>query len=266
MQSRRLIALLVTVVVLVSVVAVAVYVDSSDDKDDKEVYGIIGALDEEVEKLISTMDQDHEETVGDFVYHIGKLSGKDVVVVKSDMGKVNAAICATTLISQYNAKAIINTGVAGTLSEDVGIGDFVVSTDTVQHDFDASPIGYERGKIPNIGKISIDADKHLRETAVKVIKDNADGHDVFEGRICSGDLFVTGHEKMEDITTAFGGLCCEMEGGAVAQVCYLHDIPFVIIRAISDDVDGTGPDDYESFKKEMGRICAEMTIEMLKEA
>jgi adenosylhomocysteine nucleosidase len=160
------------------------------------------------------------------------------------MGKVNAGVCAEVLISHFQVSKIINTGVAGSLSKDLHVGDVVVSTDAVQHDYDLTPIGYPKGEIPDTGRYAFEADKELRESAMRIIKNIDPELNVMEGRICSGDQFISSVADRETITNNFGGLCCEMEGGAIAHVCYLNDTPFIIIRAISDNADGTGGDEY----------------------
>ena len=234
----------------------------SNSGGEEEVYGIIGALDVEVKDLLSEMDEEYSETVSGMTFHVGELRGKNVVVVKSGMGKVFSSMCAQTLILRYGVTSIINTGVAGTLSADVGIGDLVVSSETVQHDYEVVELGFEPGFIPEIGLLAIPADPTLRDKAVTAISDVSAGTKVFTGRICTGDMFVSGDES-ERIIELFGGLCCEMEGGAIAQVCYVNHVPFVIIRCISDDVNGTTPEDYAKFETEMAHLCANMTMDML---
>ena len=255
--------LLVTAVAAIVACASIAYIHS-DSEATEERYGIICALDVEIELLLDNMEEDTVERVSGTDYHIGKLCGKDVVLVKCGYGKVNAAMHTQTLIEKFGATAVINSGVAGTLVSEVGIGDIVVSTDTVQHDFDMHEIGFEHGLIPEVGSISISADANLRQKAVAGIKAADPDIKVFEGRVCTGDQFISGADEMHAITDVFGGMCCEMEGGAIAQVCYLNEVPFVIIRAISDDVDGTNPEDYPAFEHEMAHLCAVMTMNMLR--
>ena len=263
---NKIVVMVVAVAMAVSLVAIAFYAAaSSDSKADNNVYGILGAMPEETVELLEAMDERECVKIGDREFHIGTLEGKEVVISECGYGKVNAGVSTQLMITEFGATAIINSGVAGTLDARVGIGDIVVSTDTVQHDFDMHEIGFERGLIPNVGKISIDADEELRRAAVEAISATAVGISVFEGRVCTGDQFVSGADEMKDITDVFGGMCCEMEGGAIAQVCYLNNVPFVIVRAISDNVDGEGPADYAKFEKEMAALCALMTIEMMKE-
>jgi len=258
-------ALAVVVVIAFCAMVSAPFVLSSDSNTDNNVYGIIGAMPEETATLLDAMHETKCVKIGDREFHIGTLEGKKVVISECGYGKVNAGVSTQLMITEFGVTAVINSGVAGTLDARVGIGDIVVSTDTVQHDYDMHEIGFEHGLIPNVGKISIDADEKLRTSAVEAIRATASGTNVFEGRVCTGDQFISGTEEMEGITDVFGGMCCEMEGGAIAQVCYLNNVPFVIVRAISDNVSGEGPADYEKFEKEMAALCAAMTIEMLKQ-
>lgn len=258
-------ALAVVVVIAFCAMVSAPFVLSSDSNTDNNVYGIIGAMPEETATLLDAMHETKCVKIGDREFHIGTLEGKKVVISECGYGKVNAGVSTQLMITEFGVTAVINSGVAGTLDANVGVGDIVVSTDTVQQDYDMHEIGFERGLVPNVGRISIDADEKLRTAAVNAIRATAADTKVFEGRVCTGDQFVSGVDEMKDITDVFGGMCCEMEGGAIAQVCYLNNVPFVIIRAISDDVDGGGPADYAEFEKEMAALCAEMTIKMMKE-
>ncbi len=257
-------ALAVSVIVVFSAVSYS-WVTSDDGDSTEERYAIIGAMTEEVSLLIGSMDEEYSETIGGSVYHVGTLNGKNVVIVKCGEGKVNAAMCAQACIVHFGATAVINTGVAGTLNDNVGIGDIVVSTETVQHDYELTELGYDEGYIPNVGTVAIGADDTLREAAVEAISKSDAGINVFQGRVCSGDQFISGFEERNRIVTEFGGLCCEMEGGAIGQVCYLSGVPFVVVRCISDDTNGEGAEDYMAFEKTMSEICASMTMRMLGE-
>jgi len=229
--------------------------------DTSPVTGIIGAMDSEVAAIKGALDDVNVTQVSGFDFYEGTLDGNKIVVVQSGMGKVNAALCAQTLILRFGATRVINTGVAGNLSQELTINDFVVATEAVQHDFDASPIGFERGEVPYTGKVTFETDPQLREQAVEAVKKAAPNSKVLTGRICSGDQFISTSEQQEAITSLWGGLCCEMEGGAVAQVCYLNQVPFVIIRAISDDSDEM---DFEQFQDAASRECAEAVITLCR--
>ena len=229
------------------------------EPEDTDRTGIIGAMEEEVESLRSALTDSRTTTVAGMDFYEGTLDGADVVVVKCGIGKVNAGTCAQILITVFGVDRIINTGVAGSLDATINIGDIVVSTDAVQHDFDLSPIGYEPGELDGIGSSSLQADEQMRAAAVEAVRQVAPEVQVFEGRVCTGDQFIASAEQKDAIVAAFGGLCCEMEGGAIAQICYQNDIPFVIIRAISDKADGSAEMAYDEFEHDAAEHCAAIT-------
>lgn len=208
-----------------------------DERQAVERVGIIGAMDDEVALLKEAMTIEKVETIADMEFVVGALGNHEVVVVKCGMGKVNAGICAHSLIHLFHATRIINIGVAGSLDARLHIGDLVLSTDAVQHDYDVSPIDFQKGEIPYTGLISFPADetllKRVKETATELLPELQ----VVEGRICSGDQFIADSKDKDRIVSMYGGLCCEMEGGAIAQTCYLNHVPFVIVRAISDNAE-----------------------------
>lgn len=216
----------------------------------KQKIGIIGAMAAEVALLKKKTEIRSCATIAAMEFCEGSLDGRDVVIVQCGMGKVNAAICAHTLIHHFRCTEIINTGVAGSLDHTLDIGDFVICVDAVQHDFDVSPIGFRPGEIPFTKKVAFPADLKLREEALAAVAATCEGAKVYEGRICSGDQFINQIAQKESIVARFGGLCCEMEGAAVAQVCYLSHTPFVIIRCISDKPDGSVIADFETFAKD----------------
>ena len=212
------------------------------------VLGIIGAMEVEVEKLKEMMDGAQQQTVAGMDFFQGKLKGKDVVVVRSGVGKVNAAICSQILADLYHVDGIINTGIAGSLNAKIDIGDIVLSTDALQHDMDATGFGYEPGVIPRMETSTFIADEKLRKLAKECCERvNPDIH-VFEGRVVSGDQFISDKAKKEFILNTFAGDCTEMEGAAIAQAAYLNQIPFLIIRAISDKADDSATEDYPTFE------------------
>ena len=254
---------------ITAMLAGLVFTGCSDEKAQQpqaqDKIGIIGAMDVEVQTLKEAADIENTTEITGMEFCEGKLGGKDVVIVKCGMGKVNAGVCANTLINTFGCTKIINTGVAGSLDNRIDIGDFVVSVDAVQHDFDAQPIGYKNGEIPYTGLYAFPADEALREAAVKAVEKSAPDKHVFEGRVCSGDQFIASREKKEKIISDFGGLCCEMEGGAIAQICYLNSVPYVIIRAISDKPDETEIVEYKEFEAEAAAMCAAAVQYMTEE-
>ena len=218
--------------------------------------GIIGAMDEEVEYLAKSLTDSRKTTVGGMDFYEGKLDGKDVVVVQCGIGKVNAGTCAQLIINIFGATSVINTGVAGSLDANIDIGDIVVSTEAIQHDFDLTPLGYEIGELDEPRIVAMKADETLRKEAVKAIVEAAPEVKAFEGRVLSGDQFIASKEKKEYLVSTFDGKCCEMEGAAISQVCYRNEVPFVIIRAISDKADDSEEMSYLRFEKEAAAHCA----------
>ena len=179
----------------------------------------------------------------------GMLEGKEVTVVRSGIGKVNAAVCAQILASEFHVDTLINTGIAGSLDAKIDIGDMVISTDALHHDMDATAFGYPLGEVPRMDILAFPADEKLIRLAVEANEEaNPDIH-TFTGRVVSGDQFVASDEVKEKIRSNFGGLCTEMEGAAIAHTAYLNDISYVIIRAISDKADGSASEDYPTFEK-----------------
>ena len=253
----------ITVIILVIALTVTLTACAARNAEPAVRIGIIGAMDDEVATLKDAIDVTGTSTVADMEYCEGKLDGKNVVVVQCGMGKVNAGLCAQTLISEYNVDCIINTGVAGSLDNRLDIGDIVISTEAVEHDFDVSPIGFRKGEIPYTGQVAFPADEGLRQIALKTVEETAPEVQVLEGRVCTGDQFISTEEQKDNIIKQFGGLCCEMEGGAIAQVCYLNHIPYVIIRAISDKFDGSNEVDYEIFQEDAAKRCASIVRNMV---
>lgn len=210
--------------------------------------GIIGAMDEEVSQLKSKMTEVSVKNKAGMEFFSGKLSGKDVVIVRSGIGKVNAAICTQILIDEFQADIVINTGIAGSLKTEINIGDMVISTDALQHDMDATGFGYDYGVIPRMETSIFPANADLTAKAKAVCNRVNPDISVYLGRIVSGDQFISSKEKKDWIANQFGGYCTEMEGAAIAQAAYLNNVPFLIIRAISDKADNSAHMDYGLFE------------------
>jgi len=211
--------------------------------------GIIGAMDEEVSQLKEAMTGIEVVNKASMEFFKGILCGRDVVVVKSGIGKVNAAICAHILADTFNADVIINTGIAGSLHNDINIGDIVLSTDTLQHDVDAVAFGYEPGQIPRMDVLSFPADEKLADIAKKACEEACPDINVFTGRVVSGDQFIADSTVKNRIKSLFGGYCTEMEGAAIGQAAYLNNVPYLVVRAISDKADDSASVDYPTFEK-----------------
>lgn len=217
-------------------------------KKGERMLGIIGAMDEEVAKLQEKMaDVVIVEKAG-MKFFSGKLMGNDVVVVRSGIGKVNAAICSQILVDDFHVSAIVNTGIAGSLRSEINIGDIVLSTDALQHDMDAVAFGYPVGQIPRMDVLAFPADKTLLELAEACCHEVNPEIGVWTGRVVSGDQFISSKEKKNWLVENFGGSCTEMEGAAIAQAAYQNKIPYLVVRAISDKADDSANMDYQEFE------------------
>lgn len=226
--------------------------------------GIIGAMEEEVACLKEAMEEVMVSTIASMEFYEGTLEGREVVVVRSGVGKVNAGICTQILASVYHVDVVINTGIAGSLRNEINIGDLVISTDAVQHDVDATVWGYTKGQIPCMESVSFTADARLAEIGEEVCRKVNPEIEVFKGRVLSGDQFISSREVKQALVEDFQGYCAEMEGAAVAQAAVLNGIPFLIIRAISDKADDSATVDYGEFEKKAISHCVNLTRSMLK--
>lgn len=226
--------------------------------------GIIGAMDEEVSRLKEKMEQVTIEEKAQMQFCRGSLYGKQVVVVRSGIGKVNAAICTQILADDFKVDMVINTGIAGSLNADIDIGDIVLSTDTLEHDMDAVAFGYPLGQIPRMDTLTFEADASLRNLAKTICNKELPDLHVFEGRVVSGDQFISDKAKKEWLIENFAGYCTEMEGAAIAHAAYLNHIPFLIIRAISDKADDSASVDYPTFEAKAIEHSVKLISEICK--
>ncbi len=211
--------------------------------------GIIGAMEIEVSKLKEAMELRTTEECAGMRFYCGTLCGKDVVIVRSGIGKVNAALCVQILCDRFGVDMVWNTGIAGSLDAKIDIGDIVISKDALQHDVDAVAFGYPKGVIPQMDVSTFVADAKLAELAKTVCEEELSELTAHVGRVVSGDQFVADKARKEQIVSDFGGLCTEMEGAAVAQAAHLNGIPFLILRAISDKADDSASMDYPEFER-----------------
>ena len=225
--------------------------------------GIIGAMDEEVAKLKEHMTDVEVTTKASMDFYKGKLNGKDVVVVRSGIGKVNAAICTQILVDDFKVTAVINTGIAGSLRNEINIGDIVLSTDALEHDVEATAFGYPIGQIPRMDTLAFEADKNLIALAETCCAKVNPDIKTFVGRVVSGDQFIASKEKKEWLVENFAGFCTEMEGAAIAHCAYLNNIPFLVIRAISDKADDSAQMDYPTFEALAIERSVKLMLEMV---
>ena len=220
--------------------------------------GIIGAMEIEVAILKSKLENQKVTKIGPMEFFEGKLSGCDVVIVMCGVGKVHAAMCTQVLCSNFGVTHIVNTGVAGSLDAGLDICAVLVSTDAVQHDMDVHYLGYEVGRVPGLAPTAFAADERLRKLAFEESERIRPGHTKL-GRVAPGDQFVCSYEQKAKLIADTGASCTEMEGGSIAQVAYVNQVPFVILRAISDKADGSAELDYPTFEKMAAANCAAVT-------
>ena len=225
--------------------------------------GIIGAMEIEVAILKSKLEDAKVTKVGPMEFYEGKLAGCDVVIVMCGVGKVHAAMCTQTLCCMFGVTHIVNTGVAGSLDAELDICDVLVSTDAIQHDMDVTHLGYDVGKVPGLDVQAFPADEQLMKYAYDASEAIRPGHTKL-GRVATGDQFVCSDEQKAKIIADTGASCTEMEGGSIAQVAYVNQVPFVILRAISDKADGSAELDYPTFEKIAAENCAAVTEALAK--
>ncbi len=223
--------------------------------------GIIGAMDEEVSQIVEAMELLETVEKASMTFRRGTLNGKEVVIVRSGIGKVNAAVCTQILADLFQVDCVINTGIAGSLRTEINIADVVLSSDVLHHDVDATGFGYPLGQIPRMEVLSFKADDRLVELGEKACKKAAPSIGVHVGRIVSGDQFISDKNVKNRIIQNFDGFCTEMEGAAIAQTAYLNKIPFLILRAISDKADNSATMDYPAFEA----MAIHNSVEILKE-
>ncbi|AHV97112.1 5'-methylthioadenosine/adenosylhomocysteine nucleosidase [Paenibacillus sabinae] len=209
------------------------------------VIGIMGAMDEEIKLLLENMEHSEAVEKAGITYYKGNIGGKSVVVSKSGVGKVNAAVTTQIMIDAFGAAKILFTGVAGALHPDLEVGDIVISSECLQHDMDVTALGFPRGVIPYQETSEFSADPELVLLAERACR-KLDVRYV-TGRVLSGDQFIASHETVAMLREQLGGACAEMEGAALAQVCYMNGIPFVVIRAMSDKADGSADVSFSEF-------------------
>ncbi|MDR2182553.1 MAG: 5'-methylthioadenosine/adenosylhomocysteine nucleosidase [Clostridiales bacterium] len=229
--------------------------------------GIIGALSVEIEGLLEKMEIGDIHTIGGLVYYTGEIAGKNVVLARCGVGKVNAAMCAQAMKLGFSVSAVINLGAAGAIDNALNIGDVVVATDLVHHDVNAGSFGYKPGQLPGMDVLAFSADKRLSELAVRAcnaaFEQGGIPCTVHHGRIATGDQFIEDAATKQHILEEFGALCVEMEGAAIAQVCHQNKTPFVAIRAISDKADGSAQANFDEFVTQAAENSARSVMEMI---
>lgn len=225
--------------------------------------GIIGAMGVEINTLASLLENKQSETISDVEYMSGTIYGKNVVLAVCGIGKVFAAICAQTMILKYNPDVVINTGVAGTLTDKLSIGDIAIADSVVQHDMDTSPLGDPVGLLSGINIVKIPSDEKTCRKIEACVKATETNYIV--GTIASGDQFLASNEVKIRIVEIFGAIAGEMEGGSIGHVCYVNKKPFCVLRAISDCADGSGAENYLEFLEEAAQKAVDVMKMFIKE-
>ena len=225
--------------------------------------GIIGAMDIEVQVLKNLMDGAKIEKISGIEFYSGKINGAETVVAVAGVGKVNAAVCAQTMILKYSPDYLINVGVAGGLSDELNIGDMAVATAVVEHDMDTSPIGDPKGYITGINMVEMKTHPHVTDMIYNAVIKN--GVKARRGIIASGDQFIASAAQREAIINNFGAIAAEMEGASIGHVCTMNGVPFAVLRAISDSANSDAHMDFPTFAKMAAKNSVKIILEFLKE-
>ncbi len=227
------------------------------------MFGIIFAMEEEIREIRGQLSNVRTEEHAGLSFLLGTCRGLDLVCVQCGIGKVNAAYCTGILIDRYRPEAVINTGIGGALAKDLKIGDVVVSEQALQYDMDAVGFGYALYEVPRIGTVAFDADPKLLQLAEEALPPET-GCSVRRGLILTADRFVSDSALKEKLRDELGGACCEMEGAAIAQVCWLCRVPFLIVRSISDGADNNALSDTDTFNTLAARNSLHISLSVLE--
>lgn len=228
-----------------------------------KLIGIIGAMEEEILMIREKMTVSNVRSIAQIEYAKGTLGDREIILARSGIGKVNAAVCAQIMIDIFRVDIVINLGVAGAVSPELDICDVVISKEFIQHDMDATAFGYTRGEIPQMETSVFKADSHLVHIVEKASEVLDPKTVVRTGRILSGDRFISKVEEKENLYKVFKGDCTEMEGAAIAQVCHLNRVPFVAVRSISDKANNTADMDFNEFVKQAAINSSKILIRFL---
>jgi adenosylhomocysteine nucleosidase len=224
--------------------------------------GIIGAMQEEIEVIQQEMTDITTQIIGNTTFYLGHWQGQEIVLVQSGVGKVNATIVATLLVDHFQLSALFFSGVAGAVSEELAVGDVVISRDLVQHDFDLTAFGYQKGQLRKNSELGIPASPALIALAEQL---QPHWKHLHIGRILSGDQFISEKEEKIRLGKEFSALCVDMESSAVAQVCKVFQIDFLVIRSISDSVTDESKIEYETFLPQAVNASKELLKELLQQ-
>ncbi|OJF96525.1 5'-methylthioadenosine/adenosylhomocysteine nucleosidase [Alkalibacterium sp. 20] len=223
--------------------------------------GIIAAMEQEAREIVAQLQELKKSVKANQYFYEGTIQGTEVVLAQAGIGKVNASIATTLLIDTYKVEAVINTGSAGGIGDGLAVEDLVISSELSYNDADARVFGYDYGQIPQMPS-RYQSDPHLIDLFKKAaVKKN---WDIKQGLIVTGDSFVSDKKRISEIREHFKDvLVTEMEGGAVAQTCYQFDIPFVVIRAVSDVADEEASVSFDEFIEKVGKKSADTVIQFI---
>lgn len=225
-------------------------------------YGIIGAMEEEIDYLQQQMTEQKKHLVANSIFIEGTIANQDVVLLQSGIGKVNAAMATTILIERFQPTKVINTGSAGGFAKELEVGDIVISSEVVHHDVDVTGFNYELGQVPGM-PTTFSADESLIKQVRQILGDYDIRNEI--GLIGTGDVFMNQPEKIQAVLDYFPTmLAAEMEGAAIAQVCHQYEIPFVIIRALSDIAGVESSMTFNEFLTIAAKNAANLIIELIK--
>ena len=226
--------------------------------------GIIAAMQEEMNEIKNIMTELTENNIYELQFFEGKIGNVECVLVQAGVGKVNASRCTQILIDNYDIEYVVNVGSAGSANNSLNIGDIVIGKILVQHDFDITAFGHKKGYISNVGE-NINSDDKLIKKFEKIINNNdKKEYNIKVGTIASGDIFCTDIKMKEKIKYKFNADAIEMEGAAIAHAATLNNIPFLIVRAISDKADNSATMDYGEFEKKAIIHSVNLIMEFVK--
>ena len=227
----------------------------------EKVIAIMAAIEEEVQEIKNIMENLKENYIYGLHVHEGTINGLKVILVQTGVGKVNAARTTQIIIDKYNIEYVINVGTAGGLNNDLEIGDIIIGDKLVQHDFDITAFGHEKGYISGVG-VTLKSNERLINKAQAAMK-KLSNINIIIGTIASGDIFCTDVRMKDKIRNKFNADCVEMESAAVAQVCTLDEMPFIVIRSISDIPNGNNTITFDEFVKLASKRCAALIKVMI---
>lgn len=225
--------------------------------------GILCALDKELEMMLEQLEEAEKKKICGYDFSVGKLRGKRVVLCKCGVGKVNAAVCAQTMLLNWPIRLLINSGVAGALRQPLEIGDIVVATDLVQHDVDTTAMGDPIGLVSTVNQINFRCAEWAVQRLTKAAREVTDVR-IVPGRIATGDQFITDKDVKDRIVRNFNAYACEMEGGAIAQTCFINGVDCAVIRAISDSSSGQHHMEYMEFMPMAAKNSANVVLKFLE--